>query len=249
MLPLRSRLALTLQERLEVWSIHERARFIAVSQAVAASYCAALAISPGRCEIIPNSVDLARFPRAAPADREPGAALRLINVGRHEAQKGVDTLLEAVAGLDSRTKITLELIGDGTCSPGYRQRARDLGIGEIVAWLGWKVEVSPYLAQAHAFVLPSRYEGLPLVLLEALAAGLPVIASDIPPHREVDPQGLATRFFPAGDSAALRREIAALAGDDALRLTLARRARELAKPYNIEAVGPRILRVLESSCG
>ncbi len=193
-------------------------------------------------------MDYSRFSELRPAVRAPGAALRLVHVGRHIPQKGVDTLLEAVA-LVTRARTTLEIIGDGPDSESYRARARDLGIADRVTWSGWMDEVALRLAEAHVFVLPSRFEGLPLVFLEALAAGLPVIASDIPPHREIDPEGLATRFFPAGDAAALGREITSLAGDESLRRALAGRARALTEPFRIEAVGPRVLRVLESSRG
>lgn len=125
-----------------------------------------------RCAVAPRFL-------AAPAV-EP-ATRRLLCVARLGAQKGIPLLVEAAARLASRPDLTIDIIGDGELRPAIEARIDELGLAGRVHLLGWRApeEVQQALARACAFVLPSFAEGLPVVLMEALAMGRPVIATAI----------------------------------------------------------------------
>jgi len=127
--------------------------------------------------LVPNGVDAAEF--AGPRHRD--GPLRFLFVGRLVFQKGVDRLLEATARARSRVEsgFVLELAGDGPERSHLERQARDLGLGRTVGFLGSlpRPQLLEAYLRADAFVISSRFEGFPLVILEAWAAGLPVIAT------------------------------------------------------------------------
>lgn len=218
-------------------------RYIAVSSAVQESYCRAIGVEPSLCDVIPNTVDLSRFPEA-PAPKAARAGLRLIHVSRHVAHKGVMTLVEALALMPEGLAVSVDLFGEGPETERLKSAARRLGCDGRLSFRGLKPDLAEEMLSADAFVLPSYREGLSLAYLEALAAGLPAIVSDIAPNREIDPRGEATLFFKAGDARALAGRIEGLARDENSRASLGARAPALVKPYAIEAVGPKLLKVL-----
>lgn len=241
----RSTAAMSLFQGLDHWTARWAGAFAAVSGEVAESYCAALGVSASRCRVLHNSVDASRFA----GDRKPrsgGRGLRLVHVGRHVRQKGLDVLLAALARLPKDAEVVVDQYGAGPLGESLRNEARERGVDARIRWHGLSKDVSGALQAADAFVLPSRHEGLALVYLEALAAGLPVIASDLPANREVDPQGRATLFYPKNDDEALSRAILSLAGNPQRRGELAREARALSEPFRVESVGPKFLALLNS---
>jgi len=162
---------------------------------VRSSYIRELRIAPEQIEVLYNSVDLAHF-RNEPLSRAERNALRsklgldeaplLLNVARHTSQKGLVHLIAAMASPMVRARgARLLLVGEGPDTPLLRERIAALGLDALVSLLGRRSDVRELMAVSDAFVLPSMYEGLPLALLEALAMGLPVIASDLPEIREV----------------------------------------------------------------
>ena len=182
------------------------------SDAVAASLAARGVVSRARCRVIPNAVDLARFsPRDSSARAStrralgvpPGAFLWL-TVGRLEAQKDYPGLLRAVALLRERhPSVRLAIAGDGPLRQWLRALGARMALDDTVAWLGLRDDVPDLLAAGDAFVLSSRWEGSPNVVLEALAAGLPVAATDVGGVRELvedDQSGFLVR---PGDAPAL----------------------------------------------
>ncbi len=132
-----------------------------------------------RASLVPNGVDASEF-------HTPGLAqnpVRFLFVGRHVYQKGIDVLLEATALVRSRLPepFVLELAGDGPQRQALERRAHSLGLADTVRFLGSlsRPDLIEAYGRATVFVLPSRFEGFPLALLEAWAAGLPVIASKV----------------------------------------------------------------------
>lgn len=130
---------------------------------------------------LPNGVDCARFD--LPRRRSPGAPREVLYLGRFDPQKGLHVLLEAVALLSrQRRDFRLRLVGaNPATAPAdpFARQARDLGLGDLVsieAEVPWD-EVPARMAAADVFVLPSFSEGLPLALIEAVAAGTPVVAT------------------------------------------------------------------------
>lgn len=140
-----------------------------------------------RVDVISNGIDTARFTPGAPAT--PGRPLRLLFVGRLEPYKGLDHLFEALGVVRSRTRssFVLRVVGDGSLRDELPETARRLGVADRVQFSGpIKSGDMPAVYQnADLFILPSLVEGMPNVILEAMAAGLPVIATQIPGSEEL----------------------------------------------------------------
>jgi len=156
--------------------------------------------------------DVPRELRAQPG-RSP---VRLAMVARFERQKDHATLLQALAGLAHRAW-ELELIGDGPLRPEAAALTRALGISDRVHFLGARRDVAERLACQQAFLLISNWEGFPRSILEAMRAGLPVVASDVGGVREAVVDGSTGLLVPRGNPDALRERLDVLLQDPTLR--------------------------------
>lgn len=166
-------------------------------------------LSPDKLCVIPNGIDVARYADATPTDLTmfgiPRGASTLVSVGRLTHQKGHDLLLRAVVPLlldDPR--LHLLIVGEGEERQALNHLAKDLLIESQVHLPGWRAEVPEILAACQLFVLSSRWEGMPNVLLEALASGLPCVATDVEGVRELLEPGDSGRIVTSGDVNALR---------------------------------------------
>jgi glycosyltransferase-like protein len=200
--------------------------------------------------VVRNGVDPDRFGAGTPGERErfrgrAGAGpdtFLVLTVGGIEPRKGSVTLLEAMAGVAVRAngsgpRPVLAVVGGHTFFDyrAYRDaalaRLPELGLveGRDVLLLGTvsEADLGAWYRAADAFAFPSVKEGFGLVVLEALAAGLPVVASDIPVFAEYLEDGHSALLVPPGDSAALAAALGRLAGDPALRRRLADGGRPL----------------------
>jgi len=241
------RLAMAVLRGLDRLSVAPQSRFIAVSKAVEASYLEALSIDPSRCQVVPNTVDFGRFPEIPPMRDGARARIRFVHVGIHLLRKGIGTLLEAMTLVPSQLEIMLDLLGEGPLTPELQRYVRERGLGERVRFNGVVADVVPTLLDSDVFVLPSLSEGFSLAYLEALAAGLPVIASDIPENKEVDPECRASMFFETGNPRSLAAMIERLATDRGLRIEMGKRAQGLVRRYRIDEVGPAFYESLQSA--
>lgn len=152
-------------------------RAVAVSEPVAAAALKALKLPLRHCRVIQNGIDVERF---AFCERQRSADPIIIQVGRFFPQKGHDTALRAFCELRQKwPRCRLWFVGDGPDESALRALSASLGIADQVEFLGPRSNVSELLRQAHVYWMPSRWEGLPLACLEAMATGLPVIASDV----------------------------------------------------------------------
>ena len=137
---------------------------------------------------------------------------RMLFVGRLAAVKGVPLLLEALAGTrQTLPDLRLTLVGDGPDRADLEARARELDLGHAVDFAGYRSqsEVAALLAKSDCLVLPSFAEGVPVVLMEAMAARLPVIATRVGGTAELVEHGVSGHLIPPGDPAALRDAIVA----------------------------------------
>lgn len=161
--------------------------------------------------IVHNGVDDADV-RATPSG---GAPPVIAMVARMAAPKDHDLLLRALAGVDAPFR--LRLIGDGPDRPLVEAQIQQLGLGDRVELLGVRRDVPDLLGQVQLFALISRQEGFPLATLEAMRAGLPVIASDVGGVREAVSHAETGLLVPRGDEAALRSALQRLLRDATLR--------------------------------
>ncbi len=177
-------------------------------------------IGKGRVEVIPNGVDLARFRPAedvAGARRAlglaPDAAL-VVCVARFHPVKDHETLLRAFTGVvGERPECALVLVGDGPERPRLEALAEGLGLGERVRFLGVRGDVREILRAADLFALTSLSEAAPLTLLEAMATGLPVVATAVGGVPEIVRDGVEGRLVPRGDPPAVATAILELLRD------------------------------------
>jgi glycosyltransferase involved in cell wall biosynthesis len=176
--------------------------------------------------VIPNGVDTATFHPAPPSPPDNGP-VRLLAVGRLVQQKGLDVLLTALArpGLE---RVELDIVGDGERRPDLERQASQLGLMARVRFLGWmdRDHLAEVYRRADVFVLPSRDEGMPNVVLEAMASGLPVIASRIAGACDMVVDGETGLLLPPDDAGALAAAVARLAGDAPTRQSFGRAGRE-----------------------
>jgi glycosyltransferase involved in cell wall biosynthesis len=134
-------------------------------------------------ELVYNPVDASFFDSPAPDDRAESPAdrpFRIITVGRLIPEKNFDGLLEAFALLAiDRNDIELQVVGDGPMADALHEKSSRLGLSAKVEWLGYRNDVRELLADADLFVLPSISEAYGIAMVEAMAAGLPVVGSAV----------------------------------------------------------------------
>jgi glycosyltransferase involved in cell wall biosynthesis len=178
-----------------------------------------------RLHPIRNGVDLSEV-HAAPASCPEMEAFatkgefRLGYIGRLHQSKGLDYLVRALALIPERS-VRLCLIGEGPMRDELGKLAKQLGVADRVTFFGYRPDRLSFLKQMDAFVLPSLSEGIPRCVLEAMAANVAVIATDIPGCRPLVHDGRTGLLVPVCDAAALATAIAKLAGAPALRARLA----------------------------
>ncbi|MDX2157462.1 MAG: glycosyltransferase family 4 protein [Hyphomicrobiaceae bacterium] len=182
---------------------------------------------------IQNGVELGDYPERTPVPRT-GRPLRVLFVGRLTNWKGTETLLLATRDLPG---IEVDIVGDGPELPLLTTLHAQLGSPASVAFLGRRRqdEVKSYMLAADILALPSNYEGMSHTLLEACAAGLVPVVSDIGGNREVITHEQHGLVIPYADPAALRGALVRLRDDDALRLRLAAAARRRAADFPFDA--------------
>jgi glycosyltransferase involved in cell wall biosynthesis len=185
----------------------------------------ALAAGVGtREQIIAVHNGMADLPAACRASPERDPA-RLIMVARYEAQKDHLTLIRALASMADRPW-SLELVGGGPGEPALRSLIASHGLADRVEVHGLRGDVAERLAKCQIFVLSSNWEGLPRSILEAMRAGLPVVASDVGGVREAVVEGETGYLVPRGDAGALAERLAALLQDPARRKAMGRAGRD-----------------------
>ncbi len=195
-------------------------RYVCVSNSVAKFSVNRGLLSSNKIVVIPNGIDvdsdcrggrIARPPVDAHDGRPenlPETGRRVTFVGRLVPQKGVDVLLESAATwLPLFPDTMLHIVGDGPQKPQLADLATRLGIHRRVVWQGYRPDVAAILQTADLFVLPSRWEGMPNALLEAMAAECPVVASDVEGVAEILGEQCREQLVPPGDAAALSRAI------------------------------------------
>jgi glycosyltransferase involved in cell wall biosynthesis len=195
-------------------------------------------ISPRKIRTIVNGIDGSRFDVSIDKSalrRELGIAAEGAVIGlavRLSDQKGITFLLRAMpAILRQHPQTTLLIAGDGDLQADLQAEARALGIAERVVFCGARKDIPQILKLLDLYVLPSKWEGLPMVILEAMAAGCPVVATDVGGNSSAVVNGKTGVLVPAQDPEALATAVATVLGSQQTRLAYAAsgRARFLEK--------------------
>jgi glycosyltransferase involved in cell wall biosynthesis len=202
-------------------------------------------VAPEKIDVIPNGVDVEEF---VPGDVDRaelglprGVPLALFAGALRTGRKNLDTVLRAMERLP---ELHLAVVGDATGSP-FPELAERLGVSGRVVFLGFRSDVARIMRAVDLFVFPSRYEPFALVVLEAMASGVPVVTA-----RSVGASFLAARagcpvLDDPDDVSGLASEIRRLIADPRLRADLGRRAREVAETCTWNAMATRYLAVYE----
>jgi glycosyltransferase involved in cell wall biosynthesis len=200
----------------------------------------------GRYRVVPNGVDLARFARTP--EPVPG---QVIAVGRLARQKRPDIAVRAFAAIRDRVPgATLAFVGDGPERPAVESLVQELGLADAVRLLGARDDVAELLASAHCLLLASDYEGCPLSVIEAMAAGVPVVATRVGGVPEIVADGATGLLAEPRDPAGLARALAGVLTDPALARRLGDAGRERAhEQFGRELMARRIVAIYDEILG
>lgn len=217
--------------------------FIAVSRRNAADGVAMGLFDTGQVRVIRSGIDLDSFrnPSGSEAVRRelgiPERAPVVVQVSCFKPQKAPERFVAAAARILSRCpEAHFVLVGDGVLRPLLERRRSELGLTGRLHLAGWRRDVPALLATASVATLTSRFEGLPRVVVEALAAGVPVVAMAVDGVEEVLRHGVDGFVVGEGDVTALADRVSALLRDAELRRTMAARAGETVAEWDREVM-------------
>ncbi|HUG06690.1 MAG TPA: glycosyltransferase [Candidatus Limnocylindria bacterium] len=196
-----------------VWLLNRHAeRIVFVSAALAAEWRKSSSLRAGKLSVVHNGIDV--NPPASVGGEDVRSELGLavgaplvMTVSVLRAGKGIDVLLRAAARiLEESPSCRFAIVGDGPMRETWQKLAGELGVAEAIVWTGYRRDVSRLLAAADLFVLPTLRDAFPTVLLEAMAAGKPIVASDVGGVPEIVDDATG-RLVPPADEGALARAI------------------------------------------
>ena len=219
-------------QALDRWMFQQYHTVICISQATAEIMREWVPDIAGKLQVIANGVRIQRFREAAPASKKQvlGCEAPVIaSIGRFEPQKNHAGLLRAMHRVPD---VHLVLIGEGELRPEAERLAEQLGIRERVHFLGRRSDVPELLRMADLYVQFSNFEGFGLAVLEAMAAGVPVVATNVPGLASVVED--AGVLVPAGDESALAAEIEAVLRSPERHARLAAGAAQRAADFSVE---------------
>jgi glycosyltransferase involved in cell wall biosynthesis len=223
------------RSRIPLWLDHWTNRLvttnICVSQAVADFSITQAGLAPEKIVVIPNGVDVRKFADAHPSDLRPfgipeGSPV-LLTIGRLDRQKGLTDLIEAAALVAARfPAVHFLLVGEGPERSAIERLIGEKGMAERVHLAGWRPDVPKLLATGFGVVLSSHWEGMPNVVLEAMAAGLPVVATGVEGTAELVMDGQTGVLVPIKSPQALAEAIGRLLADPVSSKALGAAGRE-----------------------
>ena len=224
-------------------------RYVTVSRSLRDYLVERVGIRPERITTICNGVDTDKF---RPAERKPAGVLPanladdglviIGTVGRLQPVKDQQTLLAAFADLvresgDAAASARLLMVGNGPLRDALEQQAQALGVAHLTCFAGDRTDVAQLLQCMDVFVLPSLAEGISNTILEAMATGLPVIATRVGGNVELVRDGEGGALFEVGDAAALKRLLAGYLVDPGSRRRHGQRSRQLAvESFSLKAM-------------
>lgn len=218
---------------LETWMYSRYAAIACASEGIAASLTAWVPGVSNKITVIPNGIDVQTFEQAIPVSRSSvginNGNCVLLYVARLEPQKDHANLLRALAQIPDAD---LVLAGDGSLRAQLEAQAETLGVTSRVHFLGRRNDVAELLKMADIYVHPAAFEGFGIAAAEALTAGKPVVASNVPGLAQV--VGDAGILVPPGDSATLAAEVRTLISSPNRRRQLSQAAVDRGRQFSIE---------------
>jgi glycosyltransferase involved in cell wall biosynthesis len=203
----------------------------------------------GRLEVIPNGVEIPS--RLDSPDTRLAGPLKVVHVSRFVFQKNSGLLLDVISSLRQMGRLDafeFLLLGDGPGRAEFEAGVASRGLGQWVKLLGAVANPAPYLGGAFCFVSTSRWEGLPLALLEAMARGVPVIASDVPGNQDAVTDRETGFLYDLAAPGLAAERLVQLADDPTLWEQMVRAARERAeREFSVEAMADATLRLYSLS--
>ncbi len=211
-------LSLYSQKRLwlDRWSARWCQHFVAVSETVRDSIMRHLRVDPGQISVIYNAIGEEAFSTMPEEERRRhraawglrGDAFLFVTVGKLHPDKGHPFLIRAFAGVFRRhPHVRLWIVGEGSFRKTLEDLVQSLGLQNAVSFLGRRLDVKNLLSACDGFVFPTLSEGMPFCLLEAMASGRPVLATNIGPNQEAIQDGQTGFLVPPGDSHALEAKL------------------------------------------
>jgi len=217
-------------------------RIVAVSRAAADAFAVMNNADEAAIEIIPNGIDLDRFASARTAER---TGCRLCSVANLSADKDPETLLKALAIVrQQRPAATLRIVGDGPRRGEIHAAVTDLGLTEAVELTGFRSDIPEILAEADVFMHAAHTEGLGIAVLEAMAAGVPVVATATGGLMEIVRDGETGLVVEPGDPEAMAAGVLRLLDNNGLRTSCVKQAAELVQTsFSVAAMCESYVRV------
>ncbi len=233
------------QRRSAKWGMHCGARFTSVSEAGRRQLQAEAHIPAERIEVLENGVRLERFLDVGVEARRrvreplllPDSAFVVGTVGSLTAVKNQTLLISAVAQLtEARVDVRLLIVGDGPLRESLAQQAFEVGIADRVCFTGWREDVPALLSAMDAYVCSSASEGMSNAVLEAMAAGLPIVTTDVGDHAVMIRNHRDGLIIEPHSATALAQALRTLVFAPDLRRRLGAAALGRARSYNFEQV-------------
>jgi glycosyltransferase involved in cell wall biosynthesis len=209
--------------RIDKWCLPKYDRVVCVSEDLYRD-SRRIGVAANRCELIENAIDLEEYTRTLAPDQAqaklnlPDGGFLVGAVGRLEPEKGFDVLVRSIAELVRRgTDVSLVIVGEGGDRPRLEALAAELGIGPRVRLVGWQSDVRAYFEAMDIFALSSHREGLPNVLLEAMALRVPCVATRVNGVPRLIQDGRNGLLVPPADPIALANALRVLIDNADLR--------------------------------
>lgn len=225
----------TLHALAERWLMRDTDAVVASAESVRDFYIKQVKADPSKVEVIYNAVDWAQLQATvsrdelrASVDVPPDAPLLTI-IARLTEQKGHRILLDALVRPDL-AHARLLVVGDGPLRQALESQAANLGLSPRVRFVGARRDLGNILAATDVFVMPSFWEGLPLAMVLAMGAGVPVVATRVAGIPEVVQDGVTGLLVPPGDSGELGAALSRVVNDDTTRVLLGQAARAFVGP-------------------
>ena len=227
------------------WAARVTDAVVLVGAALKTYYRQGVGIAEDRLHVVPNGIDTERFRPLSDADvaarrRATGLPTDTVlvgAVGRLAAVKNYGLLLRSAARARAAgTALTVAVVGDGEDRGDLERLACELGIAASITFLGWRSDVAELVGSFDMLAVTSTSEALPLVVLEAMSTGVPVVSTSVGEIPRVLGDGDAGLLIASGDEGALADALVRLAGDPALRASLGQRGRARAQEEYSQAV-------------